>query len=99
MAACGCENWTARHDFMPPSPKLRVTASCHCPDGYRLELRRHDPQGINPRELLLTLVEMSDPAATGGEQEVVYTEHTDSAYDTVSIVPGGPSSVRVEQVD
>ena len=49
--------WSAVHDFMPPTPaRLRVNGTCDMPTpGYTLTLNRAVPQGINPRILLLHL--------------------------------------------
>jgi Domain of unknown function (DUF6438) len=50
-----CQDWAAFHDHMPPGPSvLRVQGTCRFDTaGYSVELRRHEPQGINPRDLLL----------------------------------------------
>ncbi|HEX8645478.1 MAG TPA: hypothetical protein VF715_01165, partial [Thermoleophilaceae bacterium] len=97
MAECKCDDWMAVHDHMPPGPAtLRVTASCTCPPGRTLELRRKEPQGINPRDLLLELVEIEQEGGGyggGGSDETAdleYREDTDVEYDTVSILPDGP---------
>jgi hypothetical protein len=101
---CNCDEtggWEAWHDRMPGTDAaLHVTGSCTCPTpGYTLELRKHTPQGINPRDLLLELV-TTEP--TGVVPEVItqtpvdYHEQTEAEYDTVTIVPDGPSlPVRV----
>ena len=48
-----CRDWSASHDHMPPGPAtLRVHGTCTFPTtGYEVELRRHEPQGINPADL------------------------------------------------
>lgn len=105
MAGWSCERWSAVHDFMPPrEPRLRVTATCTAPTaGYAYELRRHEPQGINPADLLLDLV-VTEPGAGGAvaavvtETEVVYREETGVRYETVTVLPSGPSAIPVEVV-
>ena len=102
MAECNCDDWQAFHDQMPPGPAtLRVTAACTCPSGRALELRKKEPQGINPRDLLLELVETEQGGDYGGDGEKIeleYREDTDVEYDTVSILPDGPASIKVEIV-
>jgi len=101
MADYGCEDWHAIHDRMPPGPAtLRVTAKCKCPEGGgKLELRRKEPQGINPRDLLLELVDIEGEGGSyAGDCPVEYREDTDASYDTVSIVPDGPAGIPVEEV-
>jgi hypothetical protein len=91
-----CHDWYASHDHMPPGPKtLSVTGTCTFPtSGYSVKLRRHEPQGINPMDLLLDKI-VTPP--TGPVLQVItnvavrYEEITDVEYDTVTILPGGPS--------
>lgn len=97
-----CRDWYASHDHMPPGPAtLRVTGICTFPStGYSVQLRRHEPQGINPRDLLLDKIviaptDIVGPAIT--DVEVRYEETTDFEYDTVTILPDGPS-IPVEEV-
>ncbi len=107
MAKCDCgtsDDWVAWHDRMPGStPTLHVVGICRCPTpGYTLALRRGEPQGTNANDLLLELV------TTGPFERIVpqvivpvlvsYEEETDFAYETVSIVPDGPSSIPVKPV-
>jgi hypothetical protein len=88
---------------MPGKPAtLHVTGTCSCPTpGYALELQRHEPQGINPGDLLLRLVE---DRPTGPQPEVItptsveYREETDARYESVSIVPDGPAGIPVREV-
>jgi hypothetical protein len=103
MAECKCDDWQAIHDQMPPGPAtLRVTATCTCPPGRSLELRKKEPQGINPRDLQLELVDIEQGGGYGGGDdetiELEYREDTDIEYDTVSILPDGPSGIKVEIV-
>ena len=106
MAKCdpnGVEAWEAWHDRMPgKAATLHVVGTCICPTpGYTLELERHEPPGINERDLLLDLVQ-TDP--TGPQPDVLhptrveYRDETDTRYDTVSILPDGPSGIPVREV-
>ena len=71
MTDCKCEDWKAYHDHLPPGPAtLRVTATCSCPPGRTLELRRKEVQGINERDLLLELTEVEQD----GDGELEYRE-------------------------
>jgi hypothetical protein len=106
MADCDCngvEVWDAWHDRMPgTTATLNVVGTCTCPTaGYTVNLERHEPQGINPRDLLLSLVETRP---TGAAAEVItpvqveYRAETEMRYDTVSIVPDGPVGIPVREV-
>jgi hypothetical protein len=92
----GCREWEAWHDRMPGvQPTLHVRGWCTFPsDGYDVHLERHEPQGVNPRDLLLDLVvrKPKDPAAqVVTDEEVRYEEQTDSVYEAVTILPEGPT--------
>lgn len=86
-----CADWSATHDHQPVGPPtLRVHGRCTMPTpGYTCELRKHTPQGINPKDLLLDLV-ATEPSGTQPEVltpcEVTFELETDFEYDTVSIV-------------
>ena len=100
-AARPCQ-FTAVHDREPPGPAvLRVTGSCTFNTaGFTVELCRHEPQGINPRDLLLdlTITPPDDVAAQViTTVEVVYKEQTEAEFDTVTILPDG-ISVPVQTV-
>jgi hypothetical protein len=91
MMTYDCKDWTAWHDRMHGvEPTLYVTGECMAPTPeYTCTLRRAEPQGTNPRDLLLKLV-MTPP---GGDVPQVltpcfsrYEEKTRSEYDTVSII-------------
>jgi hypothetical protein len=91
-----CRDWSAVHDRQPPGPSvLRVSGICRFPTaGYSVQLRRHEPQGINPTDLLLDRIVRppEGPVAKGvTDVEVSYSEETDLDYQTVTLVPGGPS--------
>lgn len=97
-----CDEWHAYHDFMPGSPPtLHVGATCTAPtNGYRFALVRHEPQGINERDLLLRLLvaeaDISNDVITS--YEVHYSEDTDMRYDSVSILPDGPTGLEIQIV-
>jgi hypothetical protein len=91
-----CRSWHATHDHMPAGPKtLRVTGTCTYPTaGYKVKLRHHAPQGINPKDLLLDKIVRapSGPVAQViTDVDVRYEQVTDIEYDTVTILPSGPS--------
>jgi hypothetical protein len=92
----GCRDWTARLlRVATGGAVLLVTAVCTVPtSGHKVELRRHEPQGINPADLLLDLVitEPSGPAADVlTDVPVRYEEPTEAGFATVTILPDGPS--------
>lgn len=97
-----CHDWTAVHDRRPPGPSvLTVRGNCTFNTaGYAVELRRREPQGINPRDLLLDRIVQppTGPVAqVVTDVEVNYSEETEFDYDTVTVSPDGPS-VPVEDV-
>ena len=74
---------------------LKVTGKGNAPTpGWRLELHRQNPQGINPKDLLLHFVAHRP---TGIEPQIVtavsksWSEQVASAdqFDTVTILPAG----------
>jgi hypothetical protein len=95
-----CHDWTAVHRHQPPDPSvLTVRGTCVFPTaGYSVELLRHEPQGITPSDLLLDRI-VHPPTGSSAqvvtEVEATYTEVTDVDYQTVTILPDGPS-VSVE---
>jgi hypothetical protein len=95
-----CRDWYAWHNRQPPGPQtLYVTGVCTVPDtGWTVELRRHEPQGINPKVLLLDLVVRKSETYETTAVSVRYEEATDFIYDAVTILPDGPS-IPVEVVD
>jgi hypothetical protein len=91
-----CRDWFAWHGHQPPGPRaLHVRGECEFPTaGYSVELRRREPQGINPKDLLLNRIvhEPSGPVAqVVTVVEARYQEETDFEYDTVTILPDGVS--------
>jgi hypothetical protein len=94
--------WRAQLDRQPPGPAtLRVRGSCEFPTaGFKVTLRRHTPQGFNPRILLLDKVVMppTGPVAQVVTRvEVRYEETTTAGFDAVTILPDG-DTVPVEVV-
>jgi hypothetical protein len=89
------------HDFRTHPARLRVEGTCVMPTpGYRLSLRRADPQGINPNILIL---ELQVEAPTGIVTQVLtptpvaYEEETDQHFTSVTIEPDGVS-VEVKEL-
>ena len=92
----GCRDWAARLlRVATGGGVVLVTGTCTVPtSGDTVELRRHEPQGINPADLLLDLVvnQPSGPAAEVlTDVPVRYEERTDTGFGTVTILPDGPS--------
>lgn len=88
-----CRDWAATCDRMPPGPaRLHVYGTCSH-SGRRLALKRHEPQGINPDELILELVEAEGgqvPSNEASEQLVEFRERfqgMECGYRTVLILP------------
>jgi hypothetical protein len=96
VPAGNCRDWSAWHDHEPPGPPvLHVRGECEFPTaGFSVELRRHEPQGFNPRDLLLDRI-VREP--TGPVPQVItvvearFREETDFEFDTVTILPDGVS--------
>jgi hypothetical protein len=91
-----CRDWKAWHDRMPGAePTLHVTGRCEFPSsGYEVRLKRHTPQGINPRDLLLDVL-VTEPTGPVNqvvtELDVSYDEQTDVDYQSATILPDGPT--------
>jgi uncharacterized protein DUF6438 len=97
-----CHDWTAVHVHEPPGPSvLRVHGTCRFDTaGYQVELRRREPQGINPADLLLDRVvhpPTGPVAQVVTEVDVSYSETTEFDYQTVTILPDG-GSIPVQDV-
>lgn len=91
-----CGDWAAWIDRQPPGPAtLHVTGHCEFDSGgFTVELARHEPQGINPRDLLLDRIvhPPTGPATTQVTTvQARYDEETEQGFDTVTILPDGPS--------
>jgi hypothetical protein len=94
--------WRAWLDRQPPGPAtLHVQGECEFPTaGFGVTLRRHEPQGFNPRVLLLDEVvrpPRGPVAQVVTRVEVRYEEATTAGFDAVTILPEG-DTVRVEEV-
>lgn len=97
-----CGKWTAIHDFMPPGPaRLRVHGVCTFPTpGFKVTLKRHVPQGINPAILIL---DKTVKRPTGIEPQIVtkvdvkFEARTNTHYTGVTILPDGVQ-IKVKEV-
>lgn len=97
-----CGKWTAIHDFMPPGPaRLRVQGVCIFPTpGFKVTLKRHVPQGINPAILIL---DKTVKRPTGIEPQIVtkvdvkFEARTNTHYTGVTILPDGVQ-IKVKEV-
>lgn len=94
QVVCTCREWSARYVRKPLANsvgKLSVSGQCTFPtSGYTVELRRHAPQGINPKYLLLDKIVHPPIGIVTQVQTVVpveYSEATDFHYDFVTILP------------
>lgn len=92
-----CFEWEAWQDLMPGAGgTLHVRGTCRFPTaGYTAALRRQEPQGINPRDLLVVL-EVTPPegpaAQVATDLPVEYSEPVEPRqFDQVTILPNGPS--------
>lgn len=87
------KEWSAWCDTMPPGPpRLHVRGKVEfTTGGYKAELVRAEPQGINPAILLLDLMitAPTDDVVTQpiDVQEVCYDEEADGCYQQVQIRP------------
>ena len=90
-ATGNCSNWKASQDRMPPTvAPVRVTGECEFPtQGYRVELKRKEPQGINPRILMLERIIHEPDGAVADVvtiEQVEYVDDGNTEYDQVHIV-------------
>lgn len=105
-AGCSCTFSAILNMGLPgpdaPPGVLTVEGECTLGStGYTVELVRHEPQGINPRDLLLDLIVTPPspdiavlPVLT--KYPVKYEEETRTYFQTVTILPDGPSvSVQI----
>jgi hypothetical protein len=86
-----CTDWKAWHDNQPPGPAtLHVIGKCAFPDsGYTVELKPHEPQGINPGIYLLDKI-VNVPTHVSHHPstlDVKYSEKTTVKYSEVHILP------------
>jgi hypothetical protein len=94
ISTARCHDWTVeRVRAVGGGPHLLVGAVCAVGPGERLQLRRHNPQGINPAILLLELVVQRSPYPDGPatHEERIIDVEPDAGYTTVTILPDGPS--------
>lgn len=97
-----CRQWEAFHDFMPGRrPTLRVSGVCRTPTpGYRIRLVVAEPQGINPKILLLEKV-VTPPKKPQPDVittvEVRFSKRTRVEYTHVTILPDG-KTIKVKRV-
>jgi len=93
-----CKDWRAQQP--QGAGKVMVRGWCTYPSAaWTLELRRKEPQGSNPAELLLERVEIRRDGSYGQAIkgiEAEYMEETDAEYDTVTILPDGVT-IEVEK--
>jgi hypothetical protein len=98
----GYHDFSAVHHHEPGGrATLVVSGICTVPGANSVvELRRAEPQGINPTDLLLERVVTERPVGPrlvvgklplGVDVPVRYEEPTDVEYRTVTILPGGPT--------
>jgi len=102
MGECTIKDVTAICDHQPPGPQtLRVSATAVCPtEGWEVTLSKSEPQGINPKELLLDVNETApagDVAQIVTEIPVEFVDDSETEYDSVSI-KDGPASTEVQHV-
>jgi len=100
------QHWYAWLDLIPPTPDdLHVTGEVYVPNpGIRPLLVPHEPQGINPRILMLDLLLCQKPGTW--PQVFVWTRARfdrtgrNLRYDQVDILCGGDiiASIPVEEV-
>ncbi len=89
-----CHDWVvAKVRVLGGREELVVSAVCSVRGGERLELRRVEPQGINPTNLLLELVVFRSPFPPGpATQEVrIFHSEVNAGYKSVTILPDGPT--------
>lgn len=102
MSGRPCADWNAWIDLMlGVEPALHVTSSCEFPTtGYEVSITRHEPQGENPRDLLLQLRIIEPDGAANEVLTHVQAEYMESVegedFDTVSLLPNGPAGIEVQ---
>jgi len=86
-----CADWAARENRR--RTRVIVTATCTAPStGYRITLAPHEPQGINPRVLLLDLhADPPDGPAAQVLTPVALRYRAEGQYDRLTILPDGPT--------
>ena len=94
QSAGRCSGWQAVLDRRLSGPAtLRVTGECVFPaPGYKVELVRRVPQGINPYILILdrqVRAPMKPVARAKTTEKILYEKESSAAYQTVNIQPDG----------
>jgi hypothetical protein len=90
-----CRDWTAAHsNDQAGRSVLTVHGTCTFNTaGYTVQLQRTQPQGINPKDLLLDKIvhpPTGPVAQVVTDVEVSYLEETTLEYETVTVLPDGP---------
>jgi hypothetical protein len=102
--SCTCgSKWSATLNKQPiEKPRLHVEGQADCRVGSsRPHLKKHQPQGINPRILLLDLLwheQESGGSVHAGAitvNDVTYDENPSPDYDEVVIVNCGDKKIKV----
>ena len=89
-----CSNWQAWHTIRSGTSTLHVSGRCQFPTaGFKVELIRKEPQGINPRILILEKV-VTAPSGPVSEvvtvEKVTYSEEAASTqFSHVTVLPDG----------
>lgn len=94
-------DWSAIHDHMPGPNKqwaTRVEGTVTTPtSGWAAELRRHEPQGINPWDFLLDLI-VTPPS--GSSSDVITDTPVEldepGKYEYVTVTVIGEAVIKVE---
>lgn len=95
------KDWSAIHDHMPGPDKqwvTRVQGTVTTPTSdWTAELRRREPQGINPWDLLLDLI-VTPPSGSSNDVvtdiPVTFEEPGEFEYDSVTVI--GEAVIKVE---
>jgi hypothetical protein len=87
-----CGDWTATFFPEPSGPnRLKVHGECTFPTpGYKVELKRREPQGINPQILMLDHIVVPPTGIEPQRVDTVvvrYEERTSVRYHEVQIFP------------
>ena len=90
---CTSKDWYAIHDHMPGPDKewaTRITGTVTAPTGgWTVKLQRHEPQGINPWDLLLDLI-CTPPSNSGTDaledHPVEFIEPGEYEYLTATVI-------------
>jgi hypothetical protein len=88
-----CHDWAVATVIVAGREQVAASAVCALRGGERLQLRRVEPQGINPANLLLELVLFRSPFPPGPATQQVRIVHSEpnAGYTSVTILPDGPT--------